>query len=234
MIDSTELCLDRSLGAFRGVSLRSLLVNEHYCIIKWVRLDEYCQAVYYQMNLFLWVPYCMCLLLCGCLWIWNCGSLGGTCKPPTAIRLNTRNCWNWFFSWRIDTKMAIGTLRLEISIFVVNGASYMLFRVAEYIFYPGVRSNGALHKPMRGLGLEGSLKMSSNNLPEGISLEPFAEMKTAMQSFQHTIELTQQPVASVFVVVPTEAACSARGWGGESQCLPWCKCSILVCQSRCS
>ena len=94
--------------------------------------------------------------------------------------------------------------KLQISIFVVGGASYMLFRVAEYIFYPGERSNGALHKLMRGLGLEGSLKMSSNNLPEGVSLELFTEMKTAMQSFQHAIEPTQQRVASVFAVVPTE------------------------------
>ena len=46
--------------------------------------------------------------------------------------------------------------------------------------------------------------MSSNNLPEGVSLELFAEMKTAMQSFQHAIEPTQQRVASVFVVVSTE------------------------------
>ena len=94
--------------------------------------------------------------------------------------------------------------RLEISIFVVNGANYMLFRVAEYIFYPGVRSNGALHKLMRDLGLEGSLKMSRNNLPEGVSLELFAGMKTAMKSFQHAIEPTQQRVASVFAVVQTE------------------------------
>ena len=76
---------------------------------------------------------------------------------------------------------------MQISIFVVDGASYMLFRVAEYIFYPRERSNGALHKLMRGLGLEGSLKMSRNNLPEGVSLELFTEMKTAMKSVDHSI-----------------------------------------------
>ena len=80
----------------------------------------------------------------------------------------------------------------------------MLFRVAEYIFYPGVRSNGALHKLMRRIGLEGSLKMSSSNLPEGVSLALFAEMKTALKGFQHAIEPTQQRVASVFAVVQTE------------------------------
>ena len=101
--------------------------------------------------------------------------------------------------------------RMEITIFVVNGASYMLFRVAEYIFYPGVRSNGALHKLMRGLRLEGSLKMSSVNLPGGVSLERFAEMKAAMQSFQHAIEPTQQRVASVFAVVPIDHVARAAG-----------------------
>ena len=66
--------------------------------------------------------------------------------------------------------------RLEISIFVVNGASYMLFRVVEPIFYHGMKSNGALHKLMRGIRLEGSLETSSNNLPEGVSLELFCKV----------------------------------------------------------
>jgi hypothetical protein len=101
--------------------------------------------------------------------------------------------------------------RLEISTFVVNGATYMLFRVAEYIFYPGVRSNGALHKLMRRIGLEGSLKMSSSNLPEGVSPALFAEMKTALKGFQHAIEPTQLRVAPVFAVMLTEHVARAAG-----------------------
>ena len=93
---------------------------------------------------------------------------------------------------------------LEITAFAINGASYMLSRVAEYIFYPGARSNGALNKLMRSHDLEESLKTSSNSLPEGVSSQMFAEMKTALKRFQHAIEPTQQRVASVFAVVLTE------------------------------
>lgn len=94
--------------------------------------------------------------------------------------------------------------RLEITTFVINGARYMLSRVAEYIFYPGSRSTGALHKLMLNNDLDGSLTMSSNVLPEGVSPKMFAEMKAALKSFQHAIEPTQQRVASVFAVVLTE------------------------------